>query len=134
MTEQLQSVEVVTLFVKELAASRAFYGSVFGAEIVYQDEHSAVLRFGALMINLLDLIEAPMLVAPMPVDQSVSGARFMYTIKVEDVDTVHQALLERGVKVLNGPVDRPWGRRTAAFADPDGFVWEIAQDLPHAAR
>ncbi|HPM51986.1 MAG TPA: hypothetical protein PK282_07100, partial [Rhodoglobus sp.] len=30
------------------------------------------------------------------------------------------------VEQLNGPVDRPWGIRTAAFADPAGHVWEIA--------
>jgi uncharacterized glyoxalase superfamily protein PhnB len=31
------------------------------------------------------------------------------------------------VKLLNGPMDRPWGIRTAAFADPAGHVWEIAK-------
>jgi uncharacterized glyoxalase superfamily protein PhnB len=36
------------------------------------------------------------------------------------------------VALLNGPIDRPWGRRTAAFADPAGNVWEIAQILPAA--
>ena len=39
------------------------------------------------------------------------------------------ALAERGVALLNGPVDRPWGIRTAAFADPAGHVWEIAAPL-----
>ena len=29
----------------------------------------------------------------------------------------------------NGPIDRVWGMRTAAFADPDGHVWEVAQQL-----
>jgi uncharacterized glyoxalase superfamily protein PhnB len=37
---------------------------------------------------------------------------------------------ERGVVLLNGPVDRSWGKRTAAFVDPAGAVWEIAQDIP----
>ncbi len=36
----------------------------------------------------------------------------------------------RGVSLLNGPIDRPWGKRTACFADPDGHLWEIAQDIP----
>ena len=31
-----------------------------------------------------------------------------------------------GVEFLNGPVDRPWGIRTASFRDPGGHVWEIA--------
>ncbi len=31
--------------------------------------------------------------------------------------------------LLNGPQDRPWGRRTAAFADPAGHVWELAHEI-----
>jgi uncharacterized glyoxalase superfamily protein PhnB len=38
-------------------------------------------------------------------------------------------LEQHGVKMINGPVDQPWGRRTAAFADPAGHLWEIAQVL-----
>lgn len=38
-----------------------------------------------------------------------------------------EELKTRGVELLNGPVDRPWGNRTASFRDPDGYVWEIAK-------
>jgi lactoylglutathione lyase len=31
------------------------------------------------------------------------------------------------VELLNGPMDRPWGIRTASFLDPGGHIWEIAQ-------
>ena len=34
-----------------------------------------------------------------------------------------------GVQLLNGPQDRHWGRRTAAFADPAGHVWELAHEI-----
>jgi uncharacterized glyoxalase superfamily protein PhnB len=34
---------------------------------------------------------------------------------------------ERGAELLNGPVDRPWGVRTASFRDPGGHIWEIAR-------
>jgi uncharacterized glyoxalase superfamily protein PhnB len=27
---------------------------------------------------------------------------------------------------------REWGKRTASFADPDGNIWEIAQELSPA--
>jgi uncharacterized glyoxalase superfamily protein PhnB len=53
----------------------------------------------------------------------------MYTIWVEDCDAAVELVRGRGVDVLNGPVDRPWGQRTAAFADPDGHAWELAQEL-----
>ena len=39
-------------------------------------------------------------------------------------------LAARGVTLLNGPMDRPWGIRTASFTDPSGHIWEIAGDLP----
>jgi len=31
------------------------------------------------------------------------------------------------VTPLNGPIDRPWGIRTASFRDPGGHIWEIAR-------
>jgi len=46
-------------------------------------------------------------------------------VGVDDVDAVCEDLASRGVELLNGPMDRPWGMRTAAFADPDGHVWEV---------
>jgi lactoylglutathione lyase len=54
------------------------------------------------------------------------GSRFMLTVDVPDVDAVVARLAERGIALLNGPVNRPWGPRTAAFRDPDGHAWEIA--------
>jgi len=32
--------------------------------------------------------------------------------------------------VISGPADRDWGIRTITFADPAGYIWEIAQDSP----
>jgi catechol 2,3-dioxygenase-like lactoylglutathione lyase family enzyme len=120
-------VEVITLFVDDIAASKAFYAKIFASEIVWEDAVSSVLRFGGLLINLLDVAQAPPLVAPLPVGPSTAGARALLTIRVADVDEVCFALREIGVELLNGPIDRPWGRRTASFADPSGHVWEIAQ-------
>jgi uncharacterized glyoxalase superfamily protein PhnB len=54
------------------------------------------------------------------------GVRFQFTLGVDDVDAKSKELQERGVELLNGPVDRPWGIRTASFRDPGGHIWEIA--------
>jgi catechol 2,3-dioxygenase-like lactoylglutathione lyase family enzyme len=54
------------------------------------------------------------------------GSRFQFTIRVDDVDEACAELATRGVTLLNGPMDRPWGIRTASFTDPDGHIWEIA--------
>ena len=56
-----------------------------------------------------------------------AGSRQVFTIQVDDVDTMCAELCRRGVKLLNGPMDRPWGIRTASFKDPGGHIWEIAK-------
>ncbi|MBA1345472.1 VOC family protein [Rhizobium sp. WYCCWR 11146] len=125
----LDRIEVVTLFVDDIDAAKAFYQKVFAQEVVYQDAVSAVLKFSGTMINLLDAAQAPQLVQPVAVSATGSGARVLLTLKVDDVDAVCAELRKLGVMLLNGPIDRPWGRRTAAFADPSGHVWEVAQEL-----
>lgn len=122
-------IEVITLFVDDINAAKHFYDAVFGPPVIYQDEVSAVLKFSGILVNLLQSSEASTLVEPLPVAASASGVRMLLTIRVDNVDSACVELVKRGAKMLNGPVDRPWGRRTAAFADPSGHVWEIAQDI-----
>jgi catechol 2,3-dioxygenase-like lactoylglutathione lyase family enzyme len=129
MSMLLDRIEVVTLFVDDIDEAKAFYQKVFAPEIVYQDAVSSVLKFSGTMINLLKVTEAPQLVDPSAVAAPGSGARVLLTIKVDAVDAVCAELRKLGVTLLNGPIDRPWGRRTAAFADPSGHVWEVAQEL-----
>ncbi len=125
----LNAIEVITLFVDDLAEAKAFYHTVFAAETIYEDAVSQVLKFEGLWLNLLQVAQAPQLVEPLPVAPSRAGARMLLTIRVPDVDAVCDSLKARGIALLNGPMDRPWGRRTAAFADPSGHVWEVAHEL-----
>lgn len=129
MVKGLTELEVVTLFVDDLVAAKTFYTDVFRLSIVGEDEESALLRFGSVMVNLLRSDQAPDLIEPTPLAADDSGARLMFTIRVDDVDGLCAQLKQQGVDLLNGPIDRPWGRRTAAFADPAGNVWEVAQVL-----
>lgn len=123
------AIEVVTLFVDDIVATKAFYTKVFAPQVLFEDEVSAVLQFSGVMINLLVASEGPTLVEPIAVAPTAAGTRMLLTIRVPDTDATCQALAELGVPLLNGPQDRPWGRRTAAFADPSGHVWEVAQEL-----
>ncbi len=51
---------------------------------------------------------------------------------MDDADAVCAQLATHGVKLLNGPMSRDWGMRTASFTNPDGQIWEVAQELPKA--
>ena len=43
------------------------------------------------------------------------------------MDALCAELASRGVELLNGPMDRPWGVRTDRFSDPGDHIWEIAK-------
>jgi len=120
------AIAAITLFVEDLAAAKRFYGDAFGLPVHYEDDNSAVFLFGGTMVNLLDAGEAPSLVSPAAVASPEAGVRFQFTLGVDDVDATCADLRARGVELLNGPIDRPWGIRTASFRDPGGHIWEIA--------
>jgi catechol 2,3-dioxygenase-like lactoylglutathione lyase family enzyme len=119
-------IAAITLFVDDLAVAKEFYLRTFGQPIVFEDPNSAVFKIGDTLINLLDAAQAPELIEPARVAAADAGSRFVFTIAVDDVDALCAELQDRGVTLLNGPMDRPWGPRTASFRDPDGHIWEIA--------
>jgi catechol 2,3-dioxygenase-like lactoylglutathione lyase family enzyme len=129
MTVQLNSVGAITLFVDDPRRSREFYGKVFDGEPVYEDDDSAAFKFDNTIVNLLATPAARDLIDPAPVGDPDGGARLQLTIWVDDADAACAELARRGVELLNGPLDREWGVRTACFADPDGHIWEVAQEL-----
>jgi lactoylglutathione lyase len=129
MTVSLSSVGVITLFVHDPLRSKSFYEKVFERPVVYEDEDSAAFRFENMLVNVLRLPAAESLIEPGAVADPKAGASFQLTIWVDHADAACAQLAARGVELLNGPVDREWGVRTASFADPDGHIWEVAQQL-----
>ena len=120
-------VGAITLFVEDLGDAKRFYREVFGLPVAFEDDDSAVFDFGNTIVNLLKATAAPELIEPAVVAPPEAGSRLQLTIKVDDVDATCAELASRGVALLNGPMDRPWGIRTASFRDPGGHIWEIAQ-------
>jgi catechol 2,3-dioxygenase-like lactoylglutathione lyase family enzyme len=114
----------ITLCVDDLESSIDFYGNKLGLDLVFQDESSALYKCSNTYINLL-IKSAVELVAPEPVGTN-NGVTAVYTLPFMDVDKAAEELVEAGVKLLNGPIDRPWGVRTVSFQDPSGHTWEIA--------
>ena len=129
MSMSLKSVGAITLFVEDAQRSKSFYQGVFDLPVIYEDESSVAFRFENTIVNLLEIPAARDLVEPGAVAGRDAGSGFQLTIWVDDADAACAELAARGVQLLNGPMNREWGMRTASFSDPDGHIWEIAQEL-----
>lgn len=119
-------IAAITLFVENLDAAKAFYAQAFSLPIIFKDDAAAVFKFGGTLINLLHIGQADELVNPAKVAGPDAGHRAVYTLNVDDVDAKCSELASHGVKLLNGPMNRPWGIRTASFQDPAGHIWELS--------
>jgi catechol 2,3-dioxygenase-like lactoylglutathione lyase family enzyme len=119
--------DVITLLVDDLPRAKAFYLDVFELSVHYEDQDSVVFSFGPTLVNLLATSAAPELLEPARPGDSSAGPRVVLTITVADVDAAAEHVVARGAALLTGPRDRPWGRRTASFRDPEGHVWELAK-------
>ena len=130
MSASLKSVGAITMFIDDTQRSKAFYEQVFGAKAVYEDDNAVAFEFENMVVNMLRVPAAHELIAPAPVGEADAPRRFQLTIGVQDTEAVCVQLAARGVELLNGPMDREWGLRTAAFTDPDGHIWEVAAKIP----
>ncbi len=122
-----KNIFAITLFEEDLDKAKQFYQNVFGLSSVFEDDNSAVFKIGETLINLLKVSSADELVSPAAVGNPNDGSRLVFTVHVDDVDAMCAQLATHGVKLINGPMDRPWGIRTASFKDPGGHIWEIAK-------
>ncbi len=128
MSDWDRQIGAMTLFVPDLNQAKRFYQEVFGLEALGGDEETVMFRFSELYLFLHSAAAAA---EPLPevLEEARKGAG-QFAIIVNDVDAVCAELAGRGAELLTGPEDRPWGMRTATFADPGGHIWEIAQEVP----
>lgn len=135
MAQSLKSVSVITLFVADEQRSKEFYERVFEVAAVDEDEDTVIFRLDNLFLRLLTRKEADkQMLGQVPLARTDAGASSLLAIFVDDADALCAQLTERGVKIVYGPVDRPWGVRNAAFRDPDGHLWVLSSDIPAAER
>lgn len=131
MAEWEKQIGAINLIVGDLDRSKTFYREVFGLSPQHEEEDLAMFRFKDTYVFLQHDSahqDAPTGEVLGPAQKGVG----QFAIIVEDVDAVRAELDEQGVTVISGPADRHWGMRTITFADPGGYIWEIAQELPGA--
>ncbi|MGH3305348.1 MAG: VOC family protein [Streptosporangiaceae bacterium] len=128
MSDWETEIGAITLFVPDLDRATAYYQEVFGLQANGLDADTAMFQFKNVYVFLHKAAAAHV---PVPeVQEEAQKGAGQFAIIVDDVDAVCSELTARGVQLICGPADRPWGMRTITFADPAGHVWEIAQNVP----
>jgi predicted enzyme related to lactoylglutathione lyase len=107
--------DFLSLQVRDLAASRAFYTETLGLPVDPRFDTPDFVLFDSSTIPLgLSAAKIDLAAAPHP------GWGVALWIDCDDVDALHTRLAGAGATVLTPPFDGPFGR-TLVFADPDGY-------------
>ncbi|MBD2665507.1 VOC family protein [Richelia sinica] len=135
----LRKVHHIALNVRDMPASRHFYGHILGLHELTGEEVPETLKelvasgkvanFITPDGTILDLFGEPELLPPDP-DPSKSFTRayhLAFDINPELFDQAVSVIRENNLEIAHGPVTRPTGRGVY-FYDPDGFMIEIRCD------
>jgi lactoylglutathione lyase len=118
----------VILFVVDLERSTAFYRDVIGVPFKLQGDGYVEFATQGTRFGLYHRDRLRALTGQGPDPPGNPGGEVVFL--VGDVDAEARRLEAAGVAILKGPVDRAWGHRTLHLEDPDGFVVELAQEIP----
>jgi lactoylglutathione lyase len=121
-------VDYVILYVDDLGRSLTFYRLLLGVVGTRRSETYAELVLENCRLGFYLRQAVPDLLGR---SSEGSGAELLFL--VEDVDGEADRLRAAGVRILAGPVDRPWGHRTVHVEDPDGHVVELAREIPRSS-
>jgi len=132
MSQLLKSISVITLFVEDEQRSKAFYEGLFDVTGTDEGHGTIIFQMDNLFLRLLERNQAESeMLGHVPLADPGSGASVQLALFVEDADAFCADLVQRGVPIVYGPVDRPWGVRSAGFRDPDGHLWQFGSDIPN---
>jgi catechol 2,3-dioxygenase-like lactoylglutathione lyase family enzyme len=119
----------VTLVVRDLAKSRAFYIGGLGWPVAFESPDEVVMiRVGERVV--LSLWQEAVAVGELgPIGRAEGAPPITLAHNVatpSDVDRVLAEARAAGATVAAEAAERDWGGYSGYFADPDGFRWEIA--------
>lgn len=124
-----QRLSLITLGIKDLAISRKFYENVLGWQLSSAgNEHIAFYQMNGFAFGLYSrkALAEDAGVAAEPI-APFSGITLAHNVRQpQEVDTTINAAVQAGAKLVKPAQDVFWGGRSGYFADPDGYLWEIA--------
>lgn len=121
-------ISLITLGVTDLATSKKFYQELGFKTHNYKDGDDIV--FFKMEGTWFSLFPKEKLAADATVPSEgtgFTGITLAHNVSSkEHVDEVYKEALDAGAKSMKQPQDSFWGGYSGYFADPDGYLWEVA--------
>jgi len=110
---------LVTLGVTDLSRARSFYEGLGWHDAQQPDDEVCFSRAGGMVFGLWTV----------PGGYGAPGIELGHNVRSpEEVGAVLAEAERAGGTVLRSAARAEWGGTSGAFADPDGYVWEIAHN------
>ncbi|MBV9467193.1 MAG: VOC family protein [Solirubrobacterales bacterium] len=114
-----QRISLVTLGVKDLGRSRAFYEALGWSGALQPDDEVCFFQAGGMVFGLWTALGG----------HGAPGIELAHNVgSPEEVGAVLAEAERAGGTVVRPAGRADWGGTTGAFADPDEYVWEVAHN------
>jgi catechol 2,3-dioxygenase-like lactoylglutathione lyase family enzyme len=114
-----QRISLVTLGVENLARARAFYEALGWHGAQQPDDEIVFFQAGGMVFGLWTALGG----------HGAPGIELAHNVRSpEEVDTLLARAVQAGATIARPAARADWGGYTGAFADPDGYVWEVAHN------
>lgn len=122
-----QHLHIITLGVQDLETSKKFYAETLGWNIARPQEGVAFFQAGGVVLALFPREELAKDALVDADGHGFAGISLAHNAQSEaEVDEIIGGLRSKGVKIVKEPQKVFWGGYSSYFADPDGFLWEVA--------
>lgn len=109
----------MTLGVRDLARARAFYEALGWGGAQQPDDEVAFFQAGGMIFGLWTALGG----------HGAPGIELAHNVRSpKDVDAVLNEAEHAGGSIVRRSARMDWGGYSGAFADPDGYVWEVAHN------
>ena len=114
-----QRISLVTLGVSDLGRARSFYEAMGWSGAQQPDDEVCFFQAGGMVFGLWTALGG----------HGAPGIELAHNVRSpEDVDAVLAEAEGAGGTIVRHAAAADWGGTTGAFADPDGYVWEVAHN------
>jgi catechol 2,3-dioxygenase-like lactoylglutathione lyase family enzyme len=114
-----QRISLITLGVSDLSRARQFYEALDWTGARQPDDEVCFFQAGGLVFGLWTALGG----------HGAPGIELAHNVRSpEEVTAVLDQAARAGGSIVRPAAIASWGGTTGAFADPDGYVWEVAHN------